>query len=71
MKSEQELATAEIMHMFRYFYKEMWAPGNIFDGKSRIWIQVFNDMIEKGLIERKKVDFGYQYRWKSVWPGGF
>jgi len=67
-KQEQEQAAAEIMHLFRYFYKDQWAPGNLFDGKSRIWIQVFNDLIKKGIIKRKKTNTGYNYKWAGVFP---
>ena len=46
-KQEAEKAYAEIMHLFRYFYKNSWAPDNIFDNKSRVWIQCFNNLVKK------------------------
>ena len=70
-EKEKEAAYAEIMHLFRYFYKDVWAPGNITDGKSRIWIKCFNDLVKKGYIKRKKKYPGYSYKWAGVWPKGF
>jgi hypothetical protein len=71
MKKEKEQAYAEIMYMFRYFYKDAWAPGNIFDGKPRIWIQTFSDLIKQGLILKRKKYPGYEYKWKGVWPKNY
>ena len=68
MKKEEEQAHAEIMYLFRYFYKDAWAPENIFNGKSRVWVQVFNNLINLGFIERKKKYPGYKYRWTKPWP---
>ena len=64
-------ATAEIMHMFRYFYKDEWAPDNIFQNKPRIWINAFNDLIKQGLIIKKKKYPGNQYKWSGVWPENY
>ena len=66
----EEHAAAEIMHMFKYFYKDEWAPDNIFNGKTRIWIHVFNELVKQGFIERKKFPRGYKYKWKAQWPQG-
>jgi len=66
MKFEKEYA--EIMYMFRYFYNDMWAPDNIFKGKSRAWVKAFNDLVEQGFIKRKKKYPGYQYKWVAAWP---
>jgi hypothetical protein len=68
---EKEQAFAEIMHMFRYYYHDAWAPGHIFDGKSRLWIQAFNDLVNQGYIKRKKTDVGYSYKWTGVWSEGY
>mgnify|MGYP001573038010 CR=1 FL=1 len=68
--AEKELAMAEIMHMFRYQYRDEWAPGHIFDGRSRVWVAVFNDLIKQGFIERKKAESGFQYRWAAQFPMG-
>jgi hypothetical protein len=73
MKKDQEKqqAYAEIMHLFRYFYKDAWAPGNMFDNKSRVWIQCFNELVKQGYILKKKVYPGYKYKWAGVWPEGY
>jgi hypothetical protein len=73
MKSdkEKEQAYAEIMHMFRYFYKAAWAPENIFEGKSRIWVQAFNNLVKKGYIIRRKGYPGYEYKWQAAWPENY
>lgn len=67
-EQEREKVYADIMYLFRYFYQDEWAPENIFDGKSRFWIKTFNGLVENGLIEREKSDFGFQYRWAGIWP---
>jgi len=71
MKSEKEEAYAEIMYMFRYYYKNEWAPENIFDGKSRVWVQSFNELVKQGFIKRRKKSMGYQYKWAAAWPEGY
>ncbi len=68
--SQKDLLSAEIMHMFRYSYRDRWAPGHVFDGKSRAWVAVFNDLVDQGFIERKKVENGFQYRWAAQFPQG-
>ena len=70
-KNDKEQAYAEIMHLFRYFYKDAWAPGNIFDGKSRIWVQAFNDLVKQGYIKKRKKYPGHEYKWTGVWPEGY
>ena len=57
--------------MFRYSYKNTWAPENIFDGRSRLWVQAFNDLVKQGHILRRKKYPGYEYKWTSVWPEGY
>jgi len=69
--SEKEQAVAEIMHLFRYTYRHDWAPDSIFAGKSRIWIQAFNELIKSGFIIRKKKHPGYNYKWSGVWPENY
>ena len=66
--AEQEKAAAEIMRMFRYFYQDEWAPEHLFDGKSRVWIQVFNNLVKEGLIKRRKKQFGFEYKWNAEFP---
>lgn len=69
--AEKEQAYAEIMHMFRYFYKDTWAPGTVFDGKSRLWIQAFNELVDQGYIIKKREYPGYRYKWSGIWPEGY
>ena len=69
--NKKQQAYAEIMYMFRYYYHDQWVPGHIFDGKPRIWIQAFNDLVKQGYIKRKKTEFGYNYKWTGVWPKGY
>jgi hypothetical protein len=69
-QSAKDMAHAEILHFFRYTYRDIWAPGHIFDGKSRVWVAVFNKLISQGFIERRKVQNGYEYKWKAVFPEG-
>jgi len=69
--SEKERAVAEIMNMFRFYYKDDWAPDNIFAGKSRVWVRAFNELVEKGLILKKKNPPGWQYRWAAQWPENY
>ena len=45
---------AEIMYLFRYTYKDKWAPDNIFQNKPRTWIKAFNNLVEKGYIKKRK-----------------
>lgn len=65
---DKEIAYAKIMHMFRYTYRNEWAPDSIFKGRSRIWMQSFNELIAKGMISKRKKYPGYQYKWAAVWP---
>lgn len=59
------------MHMFRYKYRNEWAPDSIFNNKSRKWVQVFNQLVDKGLIEKRRKYPGYEYKWKAKWPDGY
>ena len=68
---EKEQAYAEIMYLFRYFYHDQWAPGHIFDGKTRTWVQAFNELVEEGYVKRRKTHFGYKYKWAGVWPDDY
>lgn len=59
---------AEIMHMFRYYPKDVWVPESMFANKSRRWLKAFNNLIEKGIIKRRKKYPGQEYRWAAEWP---
>lgn len=69
-KQEEEAAAAEIMYLFKYFYRDAWAPGNLFDGKTRVWMKVFNDLVKQGFIKRRKTALGYEYKWVAQYPVG-
>tara|TARA_Y100000310_G_C20158833_1_gene568188 strand:+ start:205 stop:414 length:210 start_codon:yes stop_codon:yes gene_type:complete len=62
---------AEIMHMFRYTFRSKWAPSNIFEGKSRLWVQAFNDLVKKGFIKKRKKFLRFEYRWVAKFPEGY
>ena len=57
-----------IQNMFRYNYKNQWVTQKILHGRSRLWQKTFNELVEMGLIEKKKDFLGYQYRWKAAYP---
>jgi len=58
----------EIQQMLRYRYKDEWVPEKLFVGKSRLWMQVFNDLVNEGFILRKKEYPGYKYKWAVKLP---
>lgn len=68
---DKEQAVAEIMSMFRFYYKDDWAPDNIFAGRSRVWIAAFNELVEKGFITKKKHPPGFRYRWAAAFPENY
>ena len=70
-QNAKEIAAFEIINLFKYTYRHELAPGNIFAGKSRVWVQAFNELVEKGFIERKKTSRGYAYRWLGAFPEVF
>jgi hypothetical protein len=57
-----------IMHMFQYQYRERWVEEQALFGNSRLWTKVFNDLVRKGFIERKRTFSGYRYKWKGRFP---
>ena len=65
----EDIKTAHaIMQMFQYNFKDQWVPQKIIYQKSRLWTKVFNDLIGKGFIKRKKTFQGYQYKWSGRFP---
>lgn len=69
MKNPEQLKEyAEIMHMFRYYPKNAWVPESMFANKSRTWIKAFNNLVEKGIINKRKKYPGYEYQWIANWP---
>jgi hypothetical protein len=70
-ETEKQGAYAEIMHVFRYTYRNRWAPESIFNGKSRVWVQAFNDLVDKGFIAKRQKYPGYEYKWVAELPEGY
>lgn len=65
----REAATGHaIMHMFQYNYRDCWVPERAIFRQDRLWVKVFNDLVERGLIVRRKTATGYQYRWAGQFP---
>jgi hypothetical protein len=62
---------AEIMYIFRYTFRSKWASAHIFDGKSRLWVKSFNDLIRKGFIKKRKKLLCFKYKWVSQFPEGY
>jgi len=71
MVMEIDPNVAEIMYLFRYFYKDKWAPGHIFNGKSRQWVVAFNKLIKAGFIQKKNTATGYEYKWVASYPENY
>jgi len=57
-----------IMHLFQYNYKDQWVPQKVIFRQDRLWVKVFNDLVKRGLIKRKKTFQGYQYKWAGRFP---
>ena len=66
--SERARLAHEIQHFFRYKYKGGWVSEKELKYHSRMHNQVFNELVSRGFIERKKTYFGHKYRWKSAFP---
>ena len=58
----------EIQQFFRYKYKGTWVSEKELKYHNRMHNQVFNELVRKGFIERKKTHFGYKYKWKAMMP---
>ena len=58
----------EIQHFFMYRHKGQWVSEKELKQHSRMHEQVFNNLIQRGFIERKKTHLGYNYRWKAMMP---
>ncbi|MBU2561883.1 MAG: hypothetical protein KKD17_06300 [Nanoarchaeota archaeon] len=48
--------------------KDNWVSEKELKYHSRMHNQVFNDLVKRGLIERKKTPLGYKYKWKAMPP---
>jgi hypothetical protein len=58
----------EIQILFMYQYKDKDVDQKFINSHSRQWIAVFNDLIKKGFIERRKTQTGYRYKWIAKFP---
>ncbi|MBW2972381.1 hypothetical protein KY359_05070 [Candidatus Woesearchaeota archaeon] len=59
----------EIQQFFMYkVKKDNWVSEQELKNHSRMHNQVFNELVKRGFIERKKTPFGYNYRWKAEMP---
>jgi len=58
----------EIQQFFMTNYKNNWVPEKELKYHSRMHNQVFNDLVKRGFIERKKTYLGYNYKWKAAMP---
>ena len=58
----------EIQHFFMYMHKGQWVSEKELKQHSRMHEQVFNELVKRDFIERKKTPFGYNYRWKAIMP---
>ena len=66
--SEKAKLAHEIQQFFMYNYKNRWVGEKELKYHSRMHNQVFNELVRRGFIERKKTHFGYRYRWKAAKP---
>ncbi len=58
----------EIQQYFKYQIGRRWVSEKELKNHSREHNQVFNELVKKGFIERKKTWNGYRYRWKAKMP---
>ena len=66
--SERVKLAHEIQQFFKYQHKDQWVSEKHLKYHSRMHNQVFNELVKRGFIERKKMPFGYNYRWKAQMP---
>jgi len=67
--SEKVQLAHEIQNFFKYNYKkEGWVSEQELKNHSRAHNQVFNELVKRGFIERKKTACGYSYRWNAMMP---
>ena len=58
----------EIQHSFIHNYKNNWVSEKELKYHDRLHNQVFNELVKRGFIERKKTYYGYTYRWNAALP---
>jgi hypothetical protein len=64
--SERVKLAHEIQQFFMYSYKDGWVSEKQLKYHNRRHNAVFNELVNRGFIERKKTDDGYRYRWKAA-----
>ena len=65
--SEKVILAHEIQNFFRY-RRGKWISEKELKNHNRAHNQVFNELVARGFIERKKSFQGYRYRWKAAMP---
>ncbi|MFC1753908.1 hypothetical protein ACFL96_11055 [Thermoproteota archaeon] len=72
MRPEREEEKArkahEILHEFRYNFREQWVDQAWINKHDRLWILAFNQLVKQGLIEKKRTRGEYKYRWVAEMP---
>ncbi|MBW2964615.1 hypothetical protein KY363_04090 [Candidatus Woesearchaeota archaeon] len=58
----------EIQQFFQYRMGGRWVSEKELKNHSRLHNQIFNELVKRGFIERKKTYFGYSYRWNARYP---
>ena len=66
--SEKVKLAHEIQQFFMYRMMGRWVSEKELKNHSRAHNQVFNELVSRGFIERKKEYPGYRYRWKAMHP---
>ena len=66
--SEKVKLAHEIQQFFMYTYGGKWVSEKALKNHSREHNQVFNELVKRGFIERKKEFQGYRYRWNAQYP---
>jgi hypothetical protein len=66
--SERVKLAHEILTFFRTNYKNSWVSEKELKYHTRMHNQVFNELVRRGFIERKKTPYGYSYKWKAMMP---
>ncbi|HII72426.1 TPA: hypothetical protein HA265_06750 [Candidatus Woesearchaeota archaeon] len=58
----------QIQQSFLYNFGNRWVGEKELKYQSREHNQVFNELVRRGFIERKKTWNGYSYKWKAKMP---
>ncbi|NQU78518.1 hypothetical protein HQ545_01990 [Candidatus Woesearchaeota archaeon] len=66
--SEKVKLAHQILNTFKYNYNRRWVGEKELKYQSRMHNQVFNELVRRGFIEKRKTFYGYQYRWNAAMP---